>query len=313
MRSRRGVALITALWLVVGIAVVVMQFSLDARERRVLGIHAAERGVERAAAAGALAVVRARLDEALRAGSLDRAGVAGLRSSDPWLDADSLYSGIVMVDSTPVEVRVRDVGARLDINLLGEDEIKTFLGFILNNYSTADQLAQAIMDWRDADDIPRLRGGERDDYLRAGLLALPANGQFREVDDLLLVRGMTPEIFAVIRPYLTTRGQIAINLNTAPAPVLRAVPGMSDAILAQILSLRSQGRRIESAMQVMGPAQRGRAPQTLGRGTTVETISLELTFIARSAPQAPPVRLLAIARRLGNGPERYTSVTWKEW
>ena len=89
---RRGVALITALWLVVAIAAVALEFSLDAHERRVLGVDTAERGAERAAAAGALAEVHARLDYALRVAPTN-ARAAGLRASDPWLDVDSLYSG----------------------------------------------------------------------------------------------------------------------------------------------------------------------------------------------------------------------------
>ena len=66
MKARRGVALITALWLVVAIAVVALQFSVDARERRTLGIGAADRGVQRALAGGALKLVEAKLDYAIR-------------------------------------------------------------------------------------------------------------------------------------------------------------------------------------------------------------------------------------------------------
>ena len=58
-RGRRGVALLAALWLVVAIATVALQFSLEARERRTVGILASERGIQRAAALGALAAVQA--------------------------------------------------------------------------------------------------------------------------------------------------------------------------------------------------------------------------------------------------------------
>ena len=58
--------------------------------------------------------------------------------------------------------------------------------------------------------------------------------------------GMTPEIYAEASPYLTTRGDGQVNINTAPVPVLRALPGMTDATINMILQLRSQGRRIES-------------------------------------------------------------------
>jgi len=327
-RPRRGVALITALWLVVGIAVVVLQFSIEAKERRLLGIAAAERGVGRAAATGALALLQARIDYALRARSTDGNNVAILRSSDPLLDVDSLYSGTYQIDSVRVDVKAVDLGTVLNINTLTEAEFKTFFGFALNDYTLADRIAQSIMDWRDQDDIPRASGAERDDYIRAGLLVLPTNSLFREVEDLALVKGITPAIFATVRPYLTTRGGSVINLNTAPAPVLRVLPGMSDAILAQILSLRAQGRRITSVQQVMSsltaqrpgmarnPAQAeatARATQQLASRASVESNQVEFFFTARTAPQAHPVRLLAVLARAGNGAQRNTSISWKEW
>src|SRR5207244_7743560 len=86
MRPRRGVALLAALWLVVAIAAVALQFSLDAHERRTIGILASERGIQRAAANGALALMQARLEEALRLGPSADANpsLARLRGTSPW-------------------------------------------------------------------------------------------------------------------------------------------------------------------------------------------------------------------------------------
>jgi general secretion pathway protein K len=320
MKNRNGVALLTALWLVVAIAAVVLEFSLEAKERRQLGIATAERGQARAAAAGALAVVQAKLDYALRTSSQNRGSV--LRSSDPWLDVDSLYSGAYAIDSIDVQVRARDLGTQVNINRLTEAELRTFFGFVLNNAETADKLAQAIVDWRDADDIPRARGAEKDDYVKAGLMTLPQNGEFREVEDLLQVMGMTPEIYELVGPYLTVRGDGLVNLNTAPAPVLRVLPGMTDVILGQILALRSSGRRITSVAQVMQATTRGRPTSAAGQAataaqtqrlatrSTVETQQVELTIIAKVAPNAQPSRLMAIVER--SGPTLAT-LEWKQW
>ena len=60
-------------------------------------------------------------------------------------------------------------------------------------------------------------------------------GPFREIEELQHVMGMTPEIYSTVSPYLTTRGTAAVNLNTAPVAVLRALPGMTDATLDRIL------------------------------------------------------------------------------
>ena len=151
------------------------------------------------------------------------------------------------------------------------------------------------MDWRDADSIPRPSGAERDAYIKAEMLALPTNAPFREVEDLQNVMGMTPEIYAEAVPYLTTRGQGLVNLNTAPVPVLRALPGMTDATLNMILQMRSQGRRIDSVgagfhrsgRAVAGPDQRHDVPERSINGrVTVTTTDVELTITARVGPQA---------------------------
>lgn len=326
MRRRAGVALLAALWLVVAIATVALQFSIEARERRTLGILASERGIQRGLAAGALSLLQARLEQAIRvAPQSTNPNIARLRSSDPWSDVDSLYSGHVLVDSTEVEVRARDLGEQLNVNLIGETELQAFFSFLLRDYATATHLAQTIMDWRDADSIPRPNGAERDAYIKAGLLALPANAPFRDLEDLRDVMGMTDEIYNKARPYLTTRGTGAINVNSAPVAVLRAIPGMTDATINLIVQLRSQGRRISSINDIFPPARGGRrgAGQppggAIGNAIAARTIfatnQVELTITARTGPQSSPTRLVAIVRRVGaaTGPDATVTVPFREW
>jgi type II secretory pathway component PulK len=320
MKQRRGVALITALWLVVAIAIVALQFSIDARDRRSLGLNASDRGMQRALANGALKLMQAKLDYAIRIAQQNR-GNQMLRSSDPWLGIDSLYSGMYPIDSQPVYVQATDLGTKLNINQLSEDELKTFFGFVLNDYVVADQLAQSIMDWTDVDDIARLHGAEKDDYIKAGLLALPANGPFRDIEDLLNVKGMTPEIYAAVSPYLTTLGAGLVNLNTAPTAVMKVLPGMTDQMLTTILGLRSQGQRITSVGEVMQAANRGRArtpaqaaqaaaaQQQFSTRAAILSNEVLLTIVSRKGPQSQPTRVQAIVSR-ANG---QVSISWQQW
>jgi general secretion pathway protein K len=313
MRNRRGVALMAALWLVVAIAAVAAQFALEARERRTVGILASERGIQRAAAQGALALTIARLEYAMRTGPTGN-NVGRLRASDPWLDADSLYSGEILVDSVPVQVIAQDLGAKLNINMLTETELQTFFSFLLKDYGTATKLAQSIMDWRDADTLPRPSGAERDDYIEAEKLALPTNGNFRDVGDLQDVMGMTPEIYAEAEPYLTTHGQGFINLNTAPVPVLRVLPGITDAVINTILQYRSQGRRIETVDEVFtGAGRRGQVSGALNairQRVVTKTAEVEFTFLAQVGPQASPSRLTAV---LSSSSGTTANLTYKQW
>jgi general secretion pathway protein K len=319
-RTRRGVALITAIWLIVAISVVALQFSIDAKERRSLGLNAADRGAQRALAGGALKLVQAKLDYALRTVPTGR-NTSMLQASDPWLGIDSLYSGTYEVDSQPVYVKATDLGAKLNINDLSEDELKTFFAYVLNDYVAADGLAQCVMDWVQVGDMPRIHGAKRDDYIKAGMLALPTYAPFRDITELQFVKGMTPDIYAAVSPYLTTLGAGLVNLNTAPPAVMKVLPGMTDQILTTIIGLRSEGQRITSVAEVMGAANRGRrltpaqqaqqaqAQQAFSARASIISNEVLFTVISRSGKQSQPTELQAIVSRANGN----VSISWQQW
>jgi hypothetical protein len=165
-------------------------------------------------------------------------------------------------------------------------------------------------------------------YMKDRKMVLPANAPFRDVDDLLDVRGMTPEILALARPYLRTYGGSTINLNAADKYVLRAIPGMTDVILQRILALRQNGGRIRNINDVIpgatgatGPGQpggRGGPPpptpqqalaQRVAANTTVDTQEVEFVISAQAGPSAQPVRLSATIAKSG----RNANITWRQW
>ncbi|MDX9972645.1 MAG: type II secretion system protein GspK [FCB group bacterium] len=90
----------------------------------------------------------------------------------------------------------------------------------------------AILDWIDADGDSRSEGAENDFYQATDIPYSAKNAPFDSVEELLMVRGITPEIFfgdpeldqLPLTELLTVRGQRRgrINVNTAPAEVLEA-------------------------------------------------------------------------------------------
>jgi general secretion pathway protein K len=321
--------MLAALWLVVGITIVALEFALVGQERREFGIAAADRARQSAAALGGFAMTQARLEQALRTGPQSQAGAIGrLRSSDVWLDADSLYSGTVLVDSMPIQVEVIDLGARLNINSLSELDLRNLIFYTVGDALEAQYLAQAIMDWRDVDDLARIHGGEKDDYLKSGLLRLPTNTAFHDVEELLDVKGMTHAVFDIISPYLTTVGAAQVNLNTAPVPVLRVLPGMNDEIVARILAARSRGQRIASVAEVIPQAarpgvsgavqqaiqvQNQRAQQQISSRAGVLTQQLQLTILAQASHASKPVRLRVMLQRSNRNGQPASEVASEEW
>jgi len=93
-----------------------------------------------------------------------------------------------------------------------------------------DNLALAVADWMDADDIPLNSNSVESAYYQS--LATPyraANHPMINVNELLRVKGMNRSILSALRPYLTALPtRTLINVNTASPEVLVAlVAGLS--------------------------------------------------------------------------------------
>ena len=102
------------------------------------------------------------------------------------------------------------------------------------NEDQAKALTDAITDWIDGDsDVSNLAGAESEFYESADPPGRPANRALVGPSELLMVRGMTPEIYRALAPLVTVwpmqADTGAINLNTAPVEVLRSLGGKSDA------------------------------------------------------------------------------------
>jgi hypothetical protein len=133
---------------------------------------------------------------------------------------------------------------------------------------------------------------------------------------------MTPELLAMIRPYITTVGTQNPNVNTAPEPVLRSIPGMTDVIYNQIVAFRSQGRRIQNINDltnavgtVGGRGGRGdqnpqqALAQRMASQITFSTNQLQLTISVRDTTNAQPTTVVAMLTRSG----QQVNVTWQRW
>ena len=89
-------------------------------------------------------------------------------------------------------------------------------------------IGYAIRDWIDADDQRSgTDGAEDQDYLGQDPPYRTANQGMSSVSELMLVRGMTKELYAALQPYVAalpgTTTVTAINVNTAPEPVLMSL------------------------------------------------------------------------------------------
>lgn len=92
-----------------------------------------------------------------------------------------------------------------------------------------ESIIDSIKDWLDTDEDVSARGAESPYYSSLPQPYKAKNGALDSLDELLMVKGITPEIFfgtegrPGIRDFLTVYGDGQININTAPKLVLRAL------------------------------------------------------------------------------------------
>lgn len=248
-RERRGFALIAALWLLVAFAAVGAGISLHARTRRLSAANSLDEDRGRTAAEAGLEHARSRLARLIT-------GDVGLSQQIPAVPGDPWHSAaLVLVDTTRLgderyHVSILDAGASVNLNLATEEELERLFIALPIDAGRANEIAESIMDWRDSDNLHRLHGAEADDYLRMGSAVLPTNGNFSRLEELRYVNGVTAEIFARVRPFLTLVGTGQINLNAAPRTVLLALPGMTEEAIAVLLQTRGSLQPIHSLQEL---------------------------------------------------------------
>ncbi|MGH7412439.1 MAG: general secretion pathway protein GspK, partial [Candidatus Methylomirabilis sp.] len=111
-----------------------------------------------------------------------------------WHTNPSAYEGVPL-GRGHYWVTVSDEESKIPLNGAGD----AILRRLLSNSGVRDErlisvIVDSIQDWRDADTLHRLSGAEDNYYLSLPVPYKAKNGDFETIDELLLVKGMTPEI-----------------------------------------------------------------------------------------------------------------------
>lgn len=133
-------------------------------------------------------------------------------------------------------VEVEDEERKINLNKLvlpngnAPDDQKLFVFRRLLEILEVDpSVADAIVDWIDNDESPRVGGAESAYYQSLPHPYSAKNDLFDTVEELRLVRGITPGIFDTLRPFVTVHSSGKVNLNTAPVQILMSLSAGQDA------------------------------------------------------------------------------------
>ena len=230
-RERGGFALITVLWLLALLGALTAGVLVAARREQRLGANRIALEREAWAMDGCLAILEARYlhDSAVRT-----------------VDSTDLGQG------SWCRAVATDPGGKVNINLAPDELIAAALG--------SDTLAAAVLDWRDADTLPRPGGAERRWYAEHGR-EHPRDGPFESVQELRRVRGLESAPIGLLDSRFTVDGDGRVNPWLLPDAVLRALPGFDAEAVMAIRGTGPAARPVTSLDQLIGvlpPSSRAR-------------------------------------------------------
>jgi len=177
-RKNKGLVIIAVLWMVV--VLMVMTAILSRKSRLDMKVCLARMETVRCKWA-----CRAGIEKAIAVLNEDETENDSLM--DLWSDNAEDFND-VMLDQCWFTVRVIDESSKLNINTATKEQL-------LGLPDMVEEIADAIIDWRDSDDMPSGLGVESGYYegLTYGYRA--RNGPFRTLRELLLVKDVTEEFF----------------------------------------------------------------------------------------------------------------------
>ncbi len=244
MTRERGMILITVMWIVLILSLI--SFSLAAEVRVEVDSSQQSFDSERAfyMAKGAAEVVYNAYSKKVP-----------IPEGTPIRQENGEY--IFPFDAGDARVHFESSAGLIDLNAASDVLLASMFDSLGVAQETRNRLVDSILDWRDADDIPHLYGAEVNDYPgnAPGRASRPRNGGFQSVDELLLVKNMTLELFHGAFTIETATGKYRripgvkelvtvnsglgkVDANEAARDVLAALPSMSPATAERIIGER---------------------------------------------------------------------------
>jgi general secretion pathway protein K len=131
----------------------------------------------------------------------------------------------------------------------------------------AARISVAILDWRSPGETAHPQGAKMPEYRGAGLDYAPPNAPFQSLDELRLVFGMTPALYACLKPHLSLYATGEIDRSAAdplvagllPAPAPGGTVAAANPQAPQIVSILAEtetddgGHASRHAVVQLGP------------------------------------------------------------
>lgn len=173
------------------------------------------------------------------------------------------------------KITITDAERKFNVNVADQPTLEQALRVVGVDAGDAAPIAASILDWIDPDDTTHVGGTESPYYQSQDPPYFAKNQYIDDISELLLVKGVTPEIYrggvatnamrspfqnrlnrpgsnpqqveypVGLRDLLTPLSNGKININTANAHQLQMIPYVNDAVAEQLIKFRSGPDAVE--------------------------------------------------------------------
>jgi len=235
--KQSGMALVLVLWLVVLLSVIATGHSRNTHIETRLAARQVDTSASRHVAEGIIQLAILDLLLSDHEGHIDTGGRT-------WP---------IQALGRSAAISIRRASGYIDLNKADDTVLHALFVAGGAGDAQAQQLAHAVMDWRDVDDLLHMHGAEDDDYRSAGLPWTARDASFERIEELQYVFGMSGDVYRAVLPYVTVHsGQSGLDIEAAPEFLINALTGSTVAMNGVSTRYDSGTRNYLIAVSVQG-------------------------------------------------------------
>jgi general secretion pathway protein K len=332
LATNDGVILIALLWILTALAVIALSFSKESRlEYSSARNSQSMETAYYAARAGIVNTIyylkmKSTTQQSTTTTTTTTTTQGTLDSMDLGYIEGSIGGGVYHVD-------FQDENAKISLNSVSEQQLRLLVEACQIPQPDSDIIVDSIMDWRTSGTQARTNGAKDDYYQSLNPPYKCKNGNFDTVEELLLVRGITPDYFyghpervqggpldgmivymyglsRCLTVYSSGNTQNQINVNFAPLPVLLST-GMSEETAQQIIDSR-RVQQFKNKTDLIAAFPDVSTISSLIAGTTIRVCTLIATARAENSKARRVIRATVGLTPQQGSQGQYQTMYWNE-
>jgi general secretion pathway protein K len=223
--TEKGLALVLVLWILSLLTIMAGSFALSMRRETSIITGLASNAQAKSIAESGLAIAEMML--------------LNPDQNKRWRTDGGVYE--IDYGSSKVRLRLLSESGKIDINVADQALLQSLMAHApIDDEGQKNRLVNAILDWRDEDDLVHLDGAEKKEYQEADLPYQPRNKPFQSIEELQMVLGMDESVFLWIEDLVTVYSGQTVDMQQASKKVLQLLPGLEPGVVDSFIAARRE-------------------------------------------------------------------------